>query len=310
MTTRLHTLLLCLALALLLPGCEKIEGPIFHAMNDYENSRAGLTAATVQVDDITWSYLKNEWKDGQETVVLLHGFTADKSNWVRFAGAFGPGYNIVIPDLPGHGETTHDIKLAYDIDTQARRVLSMMDTLGVHKFHIAGNSMGGAIAARAAWLAPANILSLGLFDAAGAHMQDSEFDAQLAEGNNPLIVKNPGDMATVMAWATAQPPFLPWPVLSVLERTAIERAELHEKIFKDLRRDNSIDQTAILPEVIARTLVLWGDQDRLLHVANADLFVTTMPNAKKVIMPGIGHVPMVEAPEESAKIYRDFLAGY
>lgn len=306
---RLYPIVAALMLTFTLSGCDKLETPVFNAAMNFEQSRAGLAPAAVTVDDIQWQYLKNEWQDGQETVVLLHGFSADKSNWVRFAGAFGDGYNIVVPDLPGHGDTSHGLDLDYDIDTQARRVLSLMTALGVNKFHVAGNSMGGAIAARIAWLAPAQVQTVGLFNAAGAHMQDSEFDAQLAEGNNPLIVRAPGDMARVMEWAMAKPPFLPWPILNVMERKGIERAALNEKIFKDLSRDNGIDQTAILPEVVARTLVLWGDQDRLLHVANADLFVATMPDAKKVIMPGIGHAPMLEAAAESAKIYREFIAG-
>lgn len=307
---RLRPLLLVLLAALALPGCERVENTLFKAALDVEYWRAGLQPATIVVDDIQWSYLRNEWKDGQETVVLLHGFTADKTNWPRFVHAFGDGYNIVVPDLPGHGATTHDMQKNYDIDTQARRVLSLMAALGVEKFHIAGNSMGGAISVRTAWLGPAHVLTVGLFNAAGAHMQDSEFDAQLKAGNNPLIVRKPGDMQVVIDWAMAQPPFMPWPVKQVMEREGMARAELHDKIFKDLRRDNGIDQTPILPEVVTRTLVLWGDQDRLLHVANADLFASSMPNTKKVILPGIGHAPMLEAPEESARAYREFLAGY
>lgn len=307
---RLYAALFALLALVVLPGCDKIESAVFTGEMKAEHWRTGVTPATITVDDIQWSYLHNEWKDGQPTIVLLHGFTADKETWTRFIGELGDGYNVIAPDLPGHGDTSHAMDLHYDIDTQARRVLSLMQTLKVEKFHLAGNSMGGAISVRAAWLAPGNVESVGLFNAAGVHMKDSEFDAELKKGNNPLVVRKEGDLETVFAWAMAEPPFLPWPAKSVFERRQIERAALYDKIFKDLTRDNGIDQTTILPEVVARTLVLWGDKDRLLDVANADLFASSMPNTKKVIMTGIGHAPMLEAPAESAKIYRDFLAGY
>lgn len=302
--------ILCvLLLAITLGGCEKIEGALFNAAIGLERMNAGLDAATTTVDDVSYAYLKNDWKNDQETIVLLHGFSADKDNWTRFAGAFGAGYNLMIPDLAGHGETTQDMDLAYDTDTQARRVLSLMTALEVEKFHLVGSSMGGAITARAAWLAPGRVLSAALFNPSGAHMQDSDFDAALKEGINPLLVKKPGDMDRVIAYAMAQPPFFPWPVKSVMARKSMARTALNEKIFDDLNRDNGRDQTNILPEVITHTLVVWGDKDRILHVADADLFVSLMPLATKVVMTDIGHLPMMEAPDESARIYRTFVDG-
>lgn len=308
-SSRITALLVSLLLAVTLAGCTKVEDTLFKAAMNTEYMMAGLEVAETQVDDIHWVYLRNEWKPERQTVVLLHGFTADKTNWPRFVGALGDQYNYLVPDLPGHGDTTHDMNLAYDIDTQARRVISLMNHLGVEKFHIAGNSMGGAISLQVAWLAPAQVLSLGLVNAAGVHAVDSEFDLQLKQGLNPLIVKKPEDIKTVLEWAMADPPFIPWPVPQVMGRIGAERAALHDKIFTDLRRDNGIDRSGILQAVVVPSLVLWGDQDRLLNVANADAFAAGLPKATKVIMPGIGHAPMLEAPGEAAKIYSDFLAA-
>lgn len=310
MTLRpLFILLVALALPAL-TGCERVQDGLYEAAMDVENARAGLERAETTVDDIRWVYLHNTVDPERETVVLLHGFSADRTNWPRFAGAFGSeDYNLVIPDLPGHGETSHDENLAYDIDTQARRVLSLMTALEVKRFHVAGNSMGGAIAARMAWLEPSRIYTLGLFNAAGAKARDADFDAALKEGINPLIVRTPEDMDRVIAYAMAQPPFIPWPLTDAVARRSIARAALNEKIFRDLIRDNGIDQQSILPVITARTLILWGEKDRLLHVDNAALMETLMPNARRVVLSGIGHLPMLEAPEDSARIYRDFLAG-
>jgi abhydrolase domain-containing protein 6 len=305
----LATLSLLLSAFFLLSGCEKIEDSVFDAEMAAERGMNGLELNHKQVGDIEWVYLANEWKPGQPVIVLLHGFSADKTSWPRFAGKLGDGYNILVPDLPGHGETTQDPTLDYGIEPQVQRLLGLLDALGVDKFHIAGNSMGGAIAARTAAMAPARVLSVGLFDAAGVHRHASELDKELEAGRNPLIVGKPGDFDTVMAWAVAEPPFMPWPVRSVMERRGMARAAINAKIFGDLRNNDSIIQESILPQVTAPALVLWGDQDRLLNVANAAEFAALMPNARAVIMKGIGHMPMIEDPAESARIYLDFISG-
>ena len=54
------------------------------------------------------------------------------------------------------------------------------------------------------------------------------------------------------------------------------------------------------------TLILWGAEDRILHVSGAKILESVMPKAKVVIMEGVGHVPMIEKPEESAKFFLDF----
>lgn len=307
--SRFAALITLLAALVLLAGCTKIEDAVFNAFLGAERSMAGLEKATITVDDVTWVYLKNDWQPERETIVLLHGFSGDKYNFSRFAGELSDRYNVLVPDLPGHGETTQDMKLAYDIDTQARRVLSLTEALGIMRFHLAGNSMGGAISVRTAWLGPSRVATLGLIDPGGARAVESEMDESLKKGINPLVVRKPEDFPRVIEWAMAEPPFMPWPVASVMTRRSIARADLNEKIFADLRRDNSGDQSRILGEVVAPTLVLWGEKDRLIHVGNADFFISAMPLATKVVMPGIGHMPMLEAPGESAKIYTDFLAA-
>jgi abhydrolase domain-containing protein 6 len=304
-----RSVLLLLALACCLPGCARVENTVFDAFLAAERTLSGLEKTTVVVDDVAWVYLKNDWQPERETVVLLHGFSGDKYNFSRFAGEIAGRYNVLVPDLPGHGETTEDMTLHYDIDTQSRRVLSLTETLGIKQFHLAGNSMGGAIAVRTAWLAPSRVKTLGLFNAGGVRAVESEFDVSLRKGVNPLVIRNAEDFPKVIEWAMAEPPFMPWPVASVMARRSVARADINDKIFGDLQRDNSLDQSRILGEVVAPALVLWGDRDRLLNVGNADAFVKAMPAATRVVMQGIGHMPMLEAPAESAQIYVNFLAA-
>ena len=63
----------------------------------------------------------------------------------------------------------------------------------------------------------------------------------------------------------------------------------------------------IAPVIILLALILWGDNDRVLHMSGAKILESVMPNAKSVIMKNVGHVPMVKIPEESANIFLKFL---
>jgi len=63
----------------------------------------------------------------------------------------------------------------------------------------------------------------------------------------------------------------------------------------------------LLKNAQTKTLILWGDKDRVLHMSGAKILESVMPNAKSVIMKNVGHVPMVEKPKESANIFLNFL---
>lgn len=76
------------------------------------------------------------------SILMLHGYSADKNLWLRFARHFVSQYRVVIPDLAGHGETGFKAGGGYDIPTQARRVIELLDACGLDKVHVIGNSMG------------------------------------------------------------------------------------------------------------------------------------------------------------------------
>ena len=71
--------------------------------------------------------------------------------------------------------------------------------------------------------------------------------------------------------------------------------------------DSSPSLEVLLAQSSIPTLILWGAEDRILHVSGARILESVMPKAKSVIMEDVGHAPMIERPEESAKSFLDFL---
>ena len=79
-----------------------------------------------------------------------------------------------------------------------------------------------------------------------------------------------------------------------------------EAIFADIQRSPLL--TDRLGELQVPALILWGDQDALIHVSGAERWHALIPDSQLTVWEGIGHMPMLEIPEESAQRYRAFLA--
>ena len=264
---------------------------------------AGLRLGSVEANGIRIPYLVGG--EG-EALVLLHGFGGDKDHWTRFARGLTDSYRVIAPDLPGFGETVRDPAVRYDVPSQIERLHAFLAAIGVDSFHLAGNSMGGAIAARYAAAHPKQVKSLILFAPGGVTTaQPSELQKMWESGRNPLLVESPEGFADLMKFVFAEPPWIPQSMLTYLAARAIHDRPFQQKIMEDLRSDLETLEKA-MPSVKAPVLVIWGEQDRLVHVSGAEVIHKLVPSAKVEVMAGVGHCPMLEKPDETAKMFRDF----
>ncbi|GGJ85012.1 lipase [Alloalcanivorax dieselolei] len=297
--------------AALLGGCEDARRWAYHQGIAFEQWRAGLDALRVPTEDgLDWHLLQS--KDGEQApaVLLIHGFGADARNWVRFANQLEGEYRFIIPDLPGHGDTLPlTTSMDYRLNKQAVRLFGLLDQLGIERFHVAGNSMGGAIAIEMARRQPGRLISLGLVDAAGVTLQTPEFrDALARSPGNPLIPRRAEDFHATLDWATERSVGMPDFAITLMGAEKAANAEVAEKVWADINQDPAMQlgQSDVLSSIDTPTLVLWGREDRLLGVDNVEVFTQSMPNARAVILDGVGHVPMAEAAGQSAEAFRVF----
>jgi pimeloyl-ACP methyl ester carboxylesterase len=265
--------------------------------------QAGLSEKSVQVDNYKIAYLEG---GKGETILLIHGFGANKDNWTSFAKFLTKKYNVIVPDLPGFGDSTRIMTDNYGIDSQVTRLHGFAINVGLKKFHIVGNSMGGFISGKYAAKYPGEILSLGLFDPSGVKSsEESQFFVELKEGRNALIIESTADYDKLLNLIFVKPPSIPGPVKSYLAQMAVENKGFLKKVFSEYRF-SSFDE-ATMKSISAKTLILWGDKDRVRHVSGSRVLEKGIKNSKVVIMKECGHVPMLERPEETAKHYLDFI---
>lgn len=307
MTTRIALLLMLVAA---LGGCSATREWAYHQGMSFEKWRAGLNDETVKADDgITWHLLRADPPKGAPWVLLIHGFGADSSNWIRFANELQGQYGFIIPDLPGTGKTTKNTRLDYGIAAQARRLYRLMDKLGIRRFHVAGNSMGGAIAIEMARLHPDRILSLGLVDSAGITLEKPAFlNAIAQQPSNPLIPHSAKQFHNTLDWATNEGVGIPGFMITQMGKEKAANAKVAEKVWADINKDPAMRLKGrdILPRIKTPTLILWGAKDRILGLDNVKVFQKEMPDTHTVILKNAGRLPMAEEPGNSADAFRKF----
>jgi len=272
-----------------------------------ERKAANLQLKRVRVGDHEIVYLEG---GHGETILMLHGFAANKDNWTRFAKLISPAYYTVALDMPGFGESTCLEDASYSIAEQAKRLNRFIDAIGLKKFHIVGNSMGGYIAARYTVMFPERVLSLGLFNSAGVRSPvPSEMYKKLSKGEpNPLIAGSVDEFDRLLKFVFSTPPDIPRFAKKILVEEAQRLKASNQRIFKQISDEMGALEPD-LPKIKAHTLVLWGDQDRVLDVSSVQIFKKALPNCTVVIMQDCGHLPMIERPEEAAEHYLAFLKG-
>ncbi|GAB2869197.1 alpha/beta fold hydrolase [Pseudoduganella ginsengisoli] len=239
-------------------------------------------------------------------LVLIHGFAGDKDNFTRIARYLTPHYRVIIPDLPGFGDAGRDPRASYLMADQARRLAALLDQVAPGPVHIGGNSMGGFIAGQFAAMYPERAASLWLLDAAGteaSHSSDilKHYDAT---GEMPLLVKKEEDFHALIAACTDKEPFLPHSVRVLLGRRGAADFALHTALLKQMKEAPLLQPQPAYAAIPA--LIVWGEQDRILHPDGAAAFAALFPNSRTIMMPGVGHLPMVEKPRETASDYLAF----
>ena len=312
MNRRLLILILILFLSLLV-GCSSIQKDISNLFINIEKSRSDLTYQTVSVEGKDAAYL--ERKGTGESIVFLHGFSADKNNWIRFVRYLPKKYHVLAIDMPGHGDNIQNDVQKYDPTSLSLGVGKIIDAIGLDRFHIAGNSLGGLVSKIYAFRHPDKIITIGLFDSAGViSSEPGEFFKGLEKGYNPFDVKTREDYDVLKAYAFHNQPFIPWPVDAVMARERIKRNDFNQKIFNDVIQQKALLNPDFQNEMVSHltmpVIVIWGDKDRILHVSSVEVYRQYIQNLEVVILKDCGHMPMIERPEETAKYYTNFISKY
>jgi abhydrolase domain-containing protein 6 len=242
------------------------------------------------------------------TLVLLHGFTGSKENWLPLMARLGATHRVIAPDLPGWGESARRDGADYGYAAQAERLAAWLQALDAGPVHLVGHSMGGGIAAVLAARHPEAISRLVLMDAGGALFRENEFGRAVVRGENPFAVTDRASLDRQLAMVFDEPPFVPWPADRALIARRIADAGFESAVLDRIGRGPE----AFLPVKDAErirhpTLLFWCRADRVIDVSAAALYRAAIPHAETSLLDGCNHMPMMEQPDRTALALEAFL---
>ncbi len=253
--------------------------------------------------------------DDPAPIVLMHGTSASLHTWEGWAQALRGKRRVIRFDLPGFALTGPNQNHDYATDTYVDFLRALMDELGVQRFVLGGNSLGGQIAWSAAAAMPERVERLILVDASGYPPESLTTEPSIPLGFR--IASTPGlrlltqyTLPRGVVQSSVKnvygDPSKVTPELVDLYADMTLRAGNRKALARRLEQGYTADVRK-LKDIKAPTLVLWGGKDRLLPVELAHRFAQDIPRAKLVVFDDLGHVPQEEDPARTVAEVRRFL---
>ena len=255
-------------------------------------------------------------RDGR-VLVLIHGSNASLHTWESWVAILGKDFRVISLDLPGHGLTGKNPAGRYDNASYVGVVDRLLTKLNVNKAVIGGNSMGGGVAWMYALAHPEKVEAMLLVNSGGqpyAKSGDTPLGFRLMR--MPVLKEAARFIAPRSIFESSVKTSMS--VQSKIDDTLVDRYwELNrypgnrEATIQRFSNPNSMQSGTKekLATIKIPVLILWGAQDNLIPVSSATWFAEAMPQAKLIIYPDVGHIPMEEIPEKSAGDVKVWLTG-
>lgn len=272
-------------------------------------------------------HLRDEGPRDAPAIILLHGSNADLHTWDPWADALKGKYRVIRFDQVGHGLTGPDPKDDYSRDNYVADILAVADKLGLKTFLLGGNSMGGKHALAFAVKYPERLTGLVLVDAAGGPM------LKLARKK---VDDSSSSSSSNIGFKIARMPGVNLLVEQITPRSLIAQSLEQSVSVKSVVTEQAIDRywellrypgnrratlkrfslpydpltEAEIAGITVPTLILWGEEDRLIPLAAGEWLGKTMPDNSLVTYPKVGHLPHEEAVEATLDDLEPWLAEH
>jgi len=243
-------------------------------------------------------------------LVLIHGTGASLHTWQKWSGLLRRDFRVIRMDLPGFGLTGPEPSGDYTSGAYVRFLESLVEKLGLQRFDLAGNSLGGFIAWRYASAHPERVHKLILVDAAGyplRHPLPLVFRlARIPLLSSLLANMDPRPLVVRTLREAYADPSKVTPEL--MDRyTDLSLRAGNRRAFSDRASTSEPDHAGEIRNIAAPSLIMWGSLDSFLPVADAERFARDLPHSRVIVYEGVGHVPMEEIGSQSAADAKAFL---
>ena len=269
-------------------------------------------------------HFRDEGRPESPVIVLLHGFNGSLFNFERLVPLLAKDFRLISIDLPGFGLTGAIPSANYTTESFMDTVTRLTNQLGIEKFLIAGNSMGGGVAWRYTLENPTKVEGLILLASSGVGSKEDVKKFEERENNPPIVWR--------LMNSTLFKKFLNYYTPKFFATEGLKRSVYDQK-FADADHANQFHDLVLLqgsrnailsmtmggrrqmygPESLSKitspTLVIHGEEDNIIGFERSSVFKENIDNAEIKIYPEIGHLPMYEDPVRTAndiiKFFKD-----
>ena len=267
----------------------------------------------VKIDGIEYHY--TEYSGPGLPVFLLHGFASSTYTWEKVAPLLqAKGYHVWALDMKGFGWSDKPKESIYSPQKLLEEVNGWMEIMGLEKVIFVGNSLGGAIAWNMALDHPDKVSKLVLIDA-GGYPHKMPWPIRLAGIPGSAAVAELFFGRWMIRDTLEQVYYTPSLVTDIQIDAYYDRMRTKNALYamtalaESLGKLSTEEYSSRIPGIQAETLVIWGLEDPWIPVEDGEKFKDALPHATLKIIPGCGHIPQEEKPEETARLILDFLAG-
>ena len=258
-------------------------------------------------------------------VILVHGFGCSSAQWRYTTEALvKANLQVVALDLPGFGQSYLPDKPVTAASFR-HTLIDVMDSLGLDSAALVGSSMGGLVSWLVAANAPERVKALALVSPAGAPPLDAVRQPRRKSPYRRFGSTTALALFAALARQSLFDPFtrrLLYPSFERLFGEVPVPAEVRELLFQEAKKSRIVFTQRLTPAeldnaghqlqgISCPTLLMWGDQDNIIPLQAMDFFVEHMPESVIKVYLGVGHLPMLEIPEEfSTDVSRFLLASF
>lgn len=256
-------------------------------------------------------HIRDTGPEDARAILMLHGFGSSLHTWEGWARGLDDRFRAIRLDLPGSGLSSPDPTADYSDERTLQILSALLEQLGIESATVAGNSIGGRMAWKMAALRPEQVAALVLVSPDGYASEGFEY------GKAPEVSAVTGLMRYVLPRSLLEMSLAPaYGDSSKLRSEVVDRyydlmlapdsrqAQIHR-----MEQTLLVDPKPLLASINVPVLLLWGEEDGVIPISNAEDYLGVLPDARLVSLPGLGHVPQEEDPGASARPVREFLQG-
>ncbi len=235
-------------------------------------------------------------------ILILHGWGGSSRSWTGVKDVLvSQGFNVFVPDLPGFGEEKPS-ETPWTVSDYENWVLNFAQQNKLEKFFLLGHSNGGRIAIKLSAKHPEKVAGLILCGSAGIKVKPgfkTKIIILVAKIGNavfsPSILKRFKDSARNLFY------------IFLRGKDYVKARGVMKETFKEVLAE---DLLPYLSKIETKTLLVWGEKDKMVPIKQAYIFKEQIKNSKLEILPKMSHVPHLENPEKLAGTIINFIQSF